>query len=218
MAIQVQINIQSDDAGDFSTVEQAVLAALTGGQAPISDMTNDEWRAARQASLSAHEVGHKGSAVATMPKARTEDVVPADQSVVLDKVEVPEEKPKRKRRTKAEIEADEKAAAEADALERAEAAGHTDSADDEGGPAVLEDEKPVTEVHTEAELAEIANELPADDGPEITPGDALVRAKELIPSQAGARKVKAALDELGLEFVRNIATNEQAAEFIKLVS
>lgn len=217
MSIQIQINIQSDDAGDFTEREQTVLAALTGSRADQLDLLHQSLKPRYAEGLSERDIA-----------AHEADSSPTDdQQKLLDaSAEAVVEKPKRTRRSKAQIEADRKAEEEGSTGAAVLEDPLLDLGDVEAGDA--EQEERIEEEAAEAEqkyaeaVAEgkghsptpTAEEPKLEDTAEKTPADALARAATLVETETGQKKVFAALAKVGVERVSLMTTNEQATQFL----
>lgn len=202
MTLNIQILIEADAEGAFTDREESILAALTCGRTPRfdDDLTFDE----RLKRSYVRPTGKDEPEAAGVPS--TTD----DQQKILDQVDSEPEKPKRTRRTKAQIEADRVAEQE------------------DTGPAVLSED--VVETVPDDTRPGATSEEPATEEPERvedttalgyaavenpTAKDALDRATVLV-GEGKAALVKQALETLGVERARNI-TDEQAGDFLSLV-
>lgn len=164
MAIDINIRITLAAGEQYTPYENGILAAVAGGVSPT--LTADT-------PVKGIKLPEMKSEEAPVPAA--EEAAPA---------------PKRTRRTKAQIEADEKAAAEAEAAAaeaEEEAAALPEEAEPEADPLAA----------LEADMDDADNSLP------LTTADAVAKATEVLAA-GGTAQVKAALATAGVKRVSEL--------------
>lgn len=163
MAIDINVRITLAPGESYTPYENGILAAVAGGTALQE--------------VSPHEASVKAPITIPAPAAAE----PAEEAAPA---------PKRTRRTKAQIEADEKAAAEAEAAAaevEEEAAALPEAAEPEADPLAA----------LEADMDDEDNSLP------LTTADAVAKATEVLAA-GGTAQVKAALATAGVKRVSEL--------------